>query len=583
MSEQELFDEKTFVKLFNMSELERIGFENKLYLVAKEYNEEKKFEKTLKRYEKIFKDKIPLAEDYILPKCKYDIENFNFGSYICDKTGIKDKNNNKFSYFPVIPVERYINNETNKEKVKIIFYKENEWKELILDKSQLAISQKLLLLSDNGLDVNSENVKHYIKYFNEVMNLNDIHKLSSISHIGWNENDFIPYDTHGIFDGVNTFKPFYEALSSKGNPDKWYNLVSKLRKNKYLKLIMATTFASPLLEKLSIPSFIMNVWSSMSGSGKTLSCMVAMSAWGNPRSGALMLSSNNTQNFYVSIASFMKNITCYFDELQIIKHSKEINFNNLIMDLCNGTEKGRLTKESQVKEIKTWKNNFLFTNNDKMVNENAGEQIYNRVIDLEITDKLYLEEPQTILSVILDNYGFVGKEYIKYIKEVGFDAIRGIYKAYFDEITRLNSGTDKQATTLAILLTADKLICDCLFKEEQPLTCEDIMQFDLINDSDEIKTANKAGKYIVDIINANINKFNTNNYGEIWGCLENGGHTVKINKQILCRELERAGFDFNTVKREWANINFLVKNDTYGFQHLTSVYGQVGYYVVLNK
>ena len=80
----------------------------------------------------------------------------------------------------------------------------------------------------------------------------------------------------------------------------------------------------------------------------------------------------------------MRNFTCYFDELQIIKNSKTISFNNLIMDLCNGTQKGRLNKNSQAKEVKTWKNNFLFTNNDRMVNENAGEQVYNRVIDMEI-------------------------------------------------------------------------------------------------------------------------------------------------------------------------------------------------------
>ena len=43
------------------------------------------------------------------------------------------------------------------------------------------------------------------------------------------------------------------------------------------------------------------------------------------------------------------------------------------MDLCNGKEKGRATKENEVKEVKTWSNNFLFTNNDKLAKANFGE------------------------------------------------------------------------------------------------------------------------------------------------------------------------------------------------------------------
>ena len=214
------------------------------------------------------------------------------------------------------------------------------------------------MLSDDGLDVTSENVRYYINYFNEIMNINDINTLETISHIGWRGNLFIPYDAHGIFDGADDFKNIYRAISSKGNYDKWKEVIQELRKNKYVKLIMATALSGVLIEKLNIPTFIVNVWSSMSGSGKTLTCMCAMSVWGNPEVGGLTLSSNCTQNYYTTIASFMRNYTCYFDELQIVKNSKVIDFESLIMDLCNGTEKGRLNKNSQAREVKTWRNNF---------------------------------------------------------------------------------------------------------------------------------------------------------------------------------------------------------------------------------
>ena len=377
MNEQTLFSKQTFIELFSKNEIDRIERENELFLQARSLGLEKRFKETLKKYEKVLKNKISLDDNINLPNCKYDVQNYNMGDYNCNMNGITDGSNYKFSYIPVIPVERYINEESSKEKVKIIFYKENQWKELIVDRSQLAINQKLLLLSDYGLDVNSENVKYYIRYFNDILNLNDIKKLSSVSHIGWKDNFFIPYDSRGIFDGAEDFKNIYNAISSKGNYDKWKNTIKELRKHKVIKLLMAVTLASPLLEKLSVQPYIVNLWSSLSGNGKTLSCMVAMSIWGNPEIGALRLSSNNTQNYYITISSFMR----------IVKNSKYLDMESLVMDLCNGTEKGRLNKNSQVKEVKTWFNNFLFTSNNRIVNENAGEQLYNRVIDLEIGEK----------------------------------------------------------------------------------------------------------------------------------------------------------------------------------------------------
>ena len=578
MSEKELLSKSTFIDLFNMNEIDRVEREDELFLIAKGLGIEKRFKESLKKYQMILSNKISLDSASQLPKCKYDVESYNMGNYTCTINGITDKTNYKFSYIPVLPVERYINEDTGKEKVKIIFYKENEWKELIVDKSQLSINQKLLLLSDDGLDVTSENVRYYINYFNEIMNINDIKKLDSISHIGWKGDLFVPYDSHGIFDGADDFRNIYKAISSKGNYDKWKKCISDIAKNKYIKLIMATTLASPLLEKLNVLPFIVNVWSSASGSGKTLSSMVAMSIWGNPNVGALRLSSNNTQNYYMTIASFMRNFTCYFDELQIVKNNRLFDFEGLIMDLCNGTEKGRLNKNSQAREVKTWNNNFLFTNNDRMVGENAGEQIYNRVIDLEIRDKI-VEDGQNIAKVITENYGFAGKDYINHIQQIGFEGIFSRFKAINEQIVSNTRATEKQSSILAIILLADELGNESIFDSDcYKLTIEDVEEY--INDKDEIKTSVKAMNYILDIIASNPKKFDSNSYGEYWG--NKDGITCSMNLQILIRELKKGGFEFNTVKKDWADMKFLEPNSQGRYTHNTTVKGQKGTFVFLN-
>lgn len=584
MTEQELLSKETFFNLFEKSGAEKIEQEDKLFLEAKRMGIEKRFKESLRKYESLFKEKMSLDNSLKLPKCKYDIDNYNMGNYTCTINGITDKSNIKFSYIPVLPVERYINEDTGKEKVKIIFYKENEWKEKIVDKSQLSISQKLLLLSDDGLDVTSENVKYYINYFNEIMNINNIKKLDSISHIGWKENLFIPYDSHGIFDGSDDFKNIYKSIGSKGNYDKWKSCIFELRKHKVIKILMATTLASPLLEKLNLQPYIVNLWSSLSGNGKTLSCMVAMSIWGNPDIGALRLSSNNTQNYYSVVASFMRNYTCYFDELQIVKRSKYLDLESLVMDLCNGTEKGRLNKNSQAREIKVWYNNFLFTSNDKLVKENAGEQVYNRVIDLEIGNKI-IEKGQDIAKIIKENYGFAGREYIKYIQKVGFDAIFERFKGIYNEILNKTKATDKQASSLASILLANQLANECIFKDDYILQVEDIIEY--VNDKDEIRTAIKAKEYIVNVINANNSKFQENYYGECWGKIKEGFigndriYRFLFNAQILQRELLKGGYEFETVKKEWAEIGFLEKNSVGRFIHQTTINKEKGNYIIL--
>ena len=583
MTEKELLSKETFIDLFNMKEIDRIEKEDELYLRAKELGIVKKFTQNLKRYENIFKDKIALESKKELPKCKYDIQNLDTGKYICKIDGIIDsKNDIKFSHFPIYPVERYINQDTGKEKIKIVYYKEDKWQEKIVDKAQLAINQKLLLLSDYGLGVTSENVRNYINYFHDIMALNNIPILQSVSHIGWKDNLFIPYDSHGIFDGEDEFKSIYQAIISKGSYDKWKALTQELRKSKIIKLLMAVVFASPLIEKLGLQPYMVNLWSSLSGNGKTLSCMVAMSIFGNPEAGALRLSSNNTQNYYMTIASFMRNFTCYFDELQIIKRSKNLDMDSLIMDLCNGTDKGRLTKNSQAKEVKIWFNNFLFTSNDKLVKSTAGEQVYNRVIDLEINEKI-IDNGFEVARIIKGNYGFAGREYIKHIQKLGFDTIAERFKNIFEKILKETKATDKQASSLASLLLANELANECIFKDDYILQIEDIEEY--INDKDEIRTSILARDYIISIIDANNKKFEENNYSECWGRFKevNGSYSLcYINIEILKRELLRGGFEFDTVKKEWAEMKFLIKNSVGRYIHQTTLNKEKSRFIILD-
>jgi hypothetical protein len=246
------------------------------------------------------------------------------------------------------------------------------------------------------------------------------------------------------------------------------------------------------------------------------------------------------------------------------------------MDLCNGTEKGRLNKNSQAKEVKVWHNNFLFTSNDKLVKENAGEQVYNRVIDLEIREKI-MEDGQEIAKIIKENYGFAGKEYMKYIQAIGFDTIFSRFKTIFNKIVSTTKATDKQASALSSILLANELANECIFSDDYILQVEDIVEY--VNDRDDIRTPVKAKDYIISIINANWKRFDESNYGECWGMKDE--YFCSMNAQILFRELAKGGYEFDTVKKEWADMGFLEKNSVGRFIHQTTVRKEKGNYVRL--
>ena len=90
MTQEELLSEKIFIDLFNKNHFERIKEENKLFLEAKKLGIEKQFNKTLKQYEKLLSEKISIIDNINLPKCNYDIENYDMGKYICTINGIVD-------------------------------------------------------------------------------------------------------------------------------------------------------------------------------------------------------------------------------------------------------------------------------------------------------------------------------------------------------------------------------------------------------------------------------------------------------------------------------------------------------------
>ena len=146
------------------------------------------------------------------------------------------------------------------------------------ERSITANRNAIIRLADKGLEVNSDNAGTLVKYIADVVaaSLYCLPHKPAKSVMGWVDDDFMPYTDNIVFDGDDQFKHLYKAISHKGKLQDWVSFVGSLRKNLDLRLCMAASFASPLIELIGENPFVFHLWGG-TGSGKTVAIMVAMS------------------------------------------------------------------------------------------------------------------------------------------------------------------------------------------------------------------------------------------------------------------------------------------------------------------
>lgn len=408
---------------------------------------------------------------------------------------------------PIMPVERLINIDTGLEKLKIIYSKGKRWRDVIVEKKVLASSTKIVDLADYGIAVTSENAKPLIRYLSEIENLNYdiIPEKKSFSRLGFfPEEGFIPYVDNLVFDGDLNYKTIFNSITQCGSRDKWLAEIKSIRRySETAKIIIAASFASPLIKICNAQVFFTHLWSSASGTGKTVALMAAASVWANPELGKYIQSFNSTQVGQERLAAFLNQLPMMIDELQLNNGKNGFN----VYQLSEGVGRNRGNKYGGIDTTPVWTNSILTTGETPILSGATGAGAVNRVLDIECksTEKV-IEDGQKTTAVIKNNYGFAGREFVEmlYSSETMTELVKDHFSIVYKSLCG-NDTTEKQAMAAALLVTADKFATDWIFKDGNYLTAQEISKH--LATKSEVSLGERGYKYMCDWVSINANRF----------------------------------------------------------------------------
>ena len=563
LDKDSILTERVFQELFDQEdEIKKARLMIALADRAEELGVKVKFNTILRAYKKVDREmrkKSPsLVENWTNFEGPYD--NMRCGLWIASDHGIYAQKEGGLEdvacYHPILPIERLKNLETGDEQLKLAFKSNNRWEEIIVPKDLIATAGKITALSKRGVAVTSENAKLLVRFLSDVENFNDnqIQVQYSTSKLGWIKSGFIPYDTEIVFDGDSRFKQVFESIEQHGNRELWYEHIRQLRKTGRLeiKFMLAAAFASVLIGPLGALPFFVDLWGETEG-GKSVTLMLACSVWASPDESRYIGDFKTTDVALEARADLLNNLPMMLDDTSKTSSRIRDNFEGIVYDLCSGKGKSRSNKELGMNRENRWRNAIL-TNGERPLNSYVTQGgAINRILEVECGEKVY-RDPQTTAELVKKNYGFAGREFVSVLKKIGFEEVERIQREIQRKIHN-DEKMQKQSISLSIVLTADRIVTDHLFKDGQYISLDDAAQ--VLVDRNELSDNERCYQYILSEVDINRAKFDAmSQTNEKWGMIEHGYAVIYNN--IFDSICKKGGFSRKAFL-SWADRNGLIQ------------------------
>lgn len=568
-----ILEDEVFIELFEITDpIERSRRKVQLLRQAKGCGVKTEFEIMLRGYNQADREMKRQSKGGSNTMCSLDnYTNFTgdydrmyCGMWIANDSGIYAQTSGGIEevvcYHPILPIERLKNLETGEEQIKLAYKRNGRWEEIVVPKTMITSANKIVALSSRGIAVTSENARLLVKYLSDVENGNDdyIDVQYSTSKLGWNGQDFIPYDTDIIFDGDSRFKQTFDSISEHGSYQVWLDHVKEIRTTGRMeaKFLLAASFASVLVQILGGLPFFVDLWGETEG-GKTVSLMLAASVWANPDESRYIGDFKTTDVALEAKADMLNHLPMFLDDTSKTSARIRDNFEGIVYDLCSGKGKSRSNKELGVNRENRWRN-VMICNGERPLNSyvNQGGAI-NRILEIECGEKVFAD-PQKTANIVKMNYGYAGKEFVKILKEMGVDSIREIQRGFQEKLFN-SEKMQKQSISLSIVLTADRIATDYIFKDGNYISLEEAKV--VLVDKNEISDNERCYQYLMDKIAMNGQRFDRDTSCEKWGALTED--CAVLYNQAFSDLCESGGFSRKSFL-SWAIKNGNIQTDNKG-------------------
>lgn len=492
----------------------------------------KQFKKSLKSYRASLKSNSIIPSQSNVTAFDYQENELETGDWFADETGIyRYGKQGALEYactHPIIPTLRLRNIDTGEQKIKIAFRRGDRytkhWTEITTDCDTILNSKNIINLAKVGVSVSSGNrAQNLVDYLRDVIdrNYDTIPECKSVTRLGWTDEGFSPYVDELVFDGNANFSKSYEAVTHKGDVRKWLAEAVKCRKyNVTAHIVLASSFASVLVKPLGCLPFFVHLWGMDSGTGKSVSQMLAASVWGEPTIGGDYFKTfkSTTVGFEI-FAGFLNSLPMVIDELQLAKDSKgRVIFN--VYELASGSGKVRSNKALGISKAPMWANCFITSGETPIVGEQDGAGAVNRVIEVECkAENKVIDDGRFTAGLLKENYGYAGEIFVDNLNNE-LDKSKKLYDEFYAECINTKA-TSKQAMAAALILTADTLATEWIFKDGNALKTSDISEF--LKSAEAVSASTRGYNYMCDWVAVNSNKFGEKaDKGEIYGVIEDG-------------------------------------------------------------
>lgn len=525
--------------------------ERRLAVVANEVNF-KYFRRLFGKYkEKLRKIEKPVYTEDRLSSFEAQPFELNTGEWTADEGGVwrygrGDGSNIIFACsHPIMPVQRLRGVDTGLLKIKLLYSRglgnKKTFSEVVVDARDIASATKIVdRLSAVGISVTSgERANNLVDYLRDMLDLNQdvIPEVKSVSRMGWNEEGFSPYASGIVFDSADTFRGTYNAITQVGSYDDWKAEALDARSYSLTaRIVLAASFASVLVEPLGCLPFFVHLWGMESSTGKTVGQMLGASVWANPAVGQSFFQTfRGTTVGFEMMAGFLHSLPLFLDELQLAKDKHgNVAFN--VYELASGSGKLRSNKSLGLNYVPTWSNCFITSGETPIVGDTDGAGALNRVIEIECTaNNKVIRDGHRTANTLKANYGWAGREFVETFMQGGNkEKALALYDDFFKRCTESDT-TDKQAMAAAVILTADALATEWIFKDGKALTVDEIGQF--LKAQSTVSLADRGYDIICDWVAINANKMRGTDSGDCYGLVKEGmAYIIRSVFNKVCQE-----------------------------------------------